>query len=135
VRGSDVVPSAYLHSSKPPEAKSGSQIWTYNFPETPLEISSDTDRAYELKNVTVADITSFQLGCVSRSDEAPEIVYQMAPRTSAIAPGEGWFSFGSHTNPDGAACERRNGRLAVIEARFSGGKTWRPLERITKSKD
>lgn len=46
---------------------SGERVWTFNFPQTPLEIGIDGDKSYSLENKSKLAIRSYRLGCVRES--------------------------------------------------------------------
>ena len=126
--------AAHPQTTKSPSraATPGSEpVWVFNFPETPLEIRADGERAYSLKNESKAKIKSYRLGCVRESTKKNVIlVYRMTSEETEIAPGEAWGIMGFHCNRDRTECERKSARLGVIEVDFQDGTLWRASAKL-----
>ena len=126
--------SGHSQATKSPSAvvPSRERGLTFNFPRTPLEISTDGERGYDLNSKTKTPINRFRLGCVHEQGKNLQIVHRLIPEDAKIAPDEKRVTLGFHHNP-AKTCEQWNGKLAVIEVDFEDGTQWRATAKVQEN--
>lgn len=102
------------------------EVWWVQKTSCPLAMTERQNRSnYALTNTTKAEVSRFSIGCVHRTSAGKERISDREEWPVSLQPGQSSLPGASSFYNLMGKCDRRKGKIGVVEVVFADGGVWR----------